>query len=271
MTDAANGTGDAGQTPIDAAHAAMEASPDDDAARLRFYARVADAELFLLLTEEARGDEISPQTFDLADGAVVLAFDRTERLAAFAGGPAAYAALSGREIARMLAEAGMGLGLNLEVAPSSILLDAASMSWLAETLKAAPDAVETEIAEVTAPHDLPETLLSSLDTKLATATGLAGMAYLVGVTYRSGARGHMLGFVDAVDGAEAALARAAGEALAFSGVEAGTIDVGFFAAADTMASRLARVGLRFDLPRPAEPIDRPGAPGMDPDKPPILR
>ncbi len=36
------------QTPLDRAHAAMEAMPQDDAARLRFFERLADVELFLL-------------------------------------------------------------------------------------------------------------------------------------------------------------------------------------------------------------------------------
>ena len=39
-------------TPLDLAHAATEAAPQDDAARLRFYERLADGELFLLLEAE---------------------------------------------------------------------------------------------------------------------------------------------------------------------------------------------------------------------------
>ena len=36
-------------TPIDTAHAAMEAAPEDGALRLRFYERISDSELFLML------------------------------------------------------------------------------------------------------------------------------------------------------------------------------------------------------------------------------
>ena len=39
-------------TPLDAAHTAMIDNPADDAARLRFYERVADVELYLLLADE---------------------------------------------------------------------------------------------------------------------------------------------------------------------------------------------------------------------------
>lgn len=260
------------QTPLDRAHAAMEAAPEDDAARLRFYERLADSELFLMLREEARDENLSPETFDLADGTFVLVFDRAERLAAFAGRPAPYAALSGRVIAQMLAGQGVGLGVNLEVAPSSILIPAEAMGWLQQTLGNTPDEVEDRIAEFTAPTGLPEALLSALDAKLATAAGLAECAYLVGVTYRSGGRGHMLGIVNARPGAEQALAKAAGEALTFSGIEAGSMDIAFFTASEGITGKLANVGLRFDLPQP-EParVHAPKAPGSDPDTPPVLR
>ncbi|SDD08245.1 SseB family protein [Ruegeria marina] len=256
------------ETPIDRAHAEMESS---DAARLRFFERLGDAELFLLLTEEARDENLSPELFDLADGRFVLAFDREDRLAAFVGRPAPYAALSGRVLAAMLAGQGVGLGLNLDVAPSAMLIPAEALAWLDATLGNRPDHVEARISEVTPPGGLPEALLSALDAKLVSAAGLAQGAYLAGVVYHEGARGHLLGFVDAVAGAEAALAKAASEALTFSGIEAGAMDVGFFSASDPMAAALARVGLRFELPKPVAPASAPSAPGMDPGRPPRLK
>ncbi|MEL6563384.1 MAG: SseB family protein [Pseudomonadota bacterium] len=258
------------ETALDRAHAEMIAAPEDDAVRLRFYERLGDAELFLLLAAEAAGEDVTPQVFDPASGPLVLVFDREDRLAAFVGDAAPFAALSGRAIAPLLAAQGLGLGLNLDVAPSSFLLDADGVRWLAETLASAPDRVEARLAEVAAPSGLPETLIEALDTKLATATGLAQVAYLVATVGEVGARGHMLGFVGAVPGAEDALAQAVSEALVFSGLEAAALDVGFFDGRDPVVARLARVGLRFDLPQPA-PAPAPSAPGMDPAKPPRLR
>ncbi|EAQ02731.1 hypothetical protein OB2597_15155 [Pseudooceanicola batsensis HTCC2597] len=259
-------------TPIDAAHAAMEAAPEDDAARLRFYERLADSELYLMLTQEARDDTVTPDLFDLPEATFALVFDREDRLSGFAGRAVPYAALSGRAIAAMLAGQGIGLGLNLDVAPSAILIPPAAVDWLAATLSASPDEVEERIAEFTRPGDLPEVLLSALDTKLAMSAGLARTAYLVGTVSENGARGHLLAFVDAVEGAQEALAKAAGEALTFSGLDAGVLDVAFFAATDPAAARLARHGLRFDLPEPPAPrrVERI-APGSDPEKPPKLR
>jgi hypothetical protein len=49
------------------------------------------------------------------------------------------------------------------------------------------------------------------------------------------------------------------------------MDVMFIRASDEIAARLAKVGLRFDLPEPAAPAMAPVAPGSDPSKPPRLR
>ena len=260
--------------PLDLAHRAMEAAPDDDAARLRFYERLADAEMFLLLAEEAEGDDVRPRIFPVEGSRFVLVFDREDRLAEFADGPAPYAALPGRVVAGLLAGQGIGMGVNLGVAPSSILIDAEAVDWLAATLSHGPSEIEARPLEITPPHGIPERVLGALDTKLGLAAGLARFAWLCGVRYADGRQGHLLAFVAAVPGAEAALTRAVAEALTFSGVEAGEIDVAFFDLSDPIAARLASVGLRFDLPEPAEEkaeIITPAAPGMDPAKPPRLR
>ncbi|MEL6645872.1 MAG: SseB family protein [Pseudomonadota bacterium] len=257
-------------TPLDAAHAAMEAAPEDDAARLRFYERLADAELVLLLAEEADGDRITPQVFALEEGEVVLAFDREDRLTAFTEEISPYAALSGRALATMLAGQNLGLGVNLGVAPSSILIPGDAVAWLATTLSETPDQVEARPVEVTAPGDLPQALITALDAKLPTAAGLASYAFLAGITYDTGAKTHMLAFIDPVPGAEDSLAQAASEALIFSGLDAGQMDVAFFQATDPIAAKLAKAALRFDLPTPiAEKVQVP--PGSDPAKPPKLR
>ena len=263
---------DADPTALDQAHAAMQAAPEQDGLRLRFYERLADSELFLMLSREAEGDKIAPELFDTPEGRFVLAFDREHRLAEFAGRPVPYAALAGRGIVEMLAGQEIGLGVNLEVAPSSTLLGPEAISWLYETLQSAPDQVEAAVEELLPPANLPEILLTALDAKLATAGGLARAAYLVALRYQGGGQGHLLGFVDAEPEAQSALAKAVNEALSFSGIEAGALDVGFFAASDQMAAALARVGLRFDLPQPPEPkLYQPKIPGANPEEPPILK
>lgn len=260
------------ETPLDRAYAAMSSAPEDDALRLRFHDRLADAELFLMLTREAEGDVIDPEIFDLGDARFVLAFDREDRLAAFANRPVPYLGLSGRTLVGMLAGQGIGLGLNLEVAPSSTLLPPEAMDWLAQTLAHAPAEAEARVETLGPPRNLPEALFQALDSKLAGATGLARKAYLAEVGYEGGARGHLLGFTGALPGAERALAQAVNEALVFSGLDAGALDVTFLPDKASATAELARVALRFDLPQPETPeIAAPVAPGSQPDKPPRLK
>lgn len=261
-------------TPLDLAYEAMAAAADeDDSARLRFYERLADGEMILLLESEPEGETLSPRVFELEDGPVVLVFDTEERLAEFAGMIAPYAALPGRAVAGLLAGQGIGLGINLGVAPSSLLLPPFAVDWLAETLAHGPEEAEARPEAFHAPAGLPERLVAGLDAKLARAGGLAACALLAGVRYEGGRQGHMLAFIDAVEGARAALARAASEALTFSGIEAGEMDVAFLGAEEPAAAAMARVALRFDLPVPAAAAEpaAPQAPGMDPARPPILR
>ncbi|MFV0360085.1 SseB family protein [Tropicimonas sp.] len=259
-------------TPLDIAHRAMAANPDDGAARLRFYDRLGESELFLLLAGEPEGDTIVPQLFPLETSQVVLVFDREERLSDFVGGPADFAALSGRQVVRLLTGREIGLGVNFGVEGSEIAIPAEAVAWLSDVLDHTPAEAEERPREIAAPGGIPEAVLTGLDTKLATARGLARAAYLVRAGYESGRKAHLLAFVDAVSGAERALANAVGEALTFSGVDAGELDVAFFAASDTISATLARVGLRFDLPEAEMPeIVEMDAPGMDPEEPPILR
>ncbi|PQO22824.1 hypothetical protein C2I36_10905 [Rhodobacteraceae bacterium WD3A24] len=258
-------------TPLDSARAAMDAAPDDDAARLAFYARIADGELLLLLEEEARDDRLSPRVFPLDSGPVVLLFDSEERLAAFAGAAVPYAALPGRVLARMLAGQGLGAGLNLGVAPSSALLPPEAMDWLAGMVAEAPREITARPRALHPPEGLPEALLVELDGRLARAAGLAEAAWLARVEYEDGTEGHLLAFAGAYEGTGRTLAQAVGEAARFCGLDDGTLDVAFPSAHDPLLERIARVGLRFDLPAPpAAPAPEP-PPGHDPRKPPKLR
>lgn len=258
------------ETEIDRTYAAMMADEGDDVARLRFHECLADCELFLLLVDEPQGDTIEPHVFGVEDAQFAVVFDTEARLAAFAGAVAPYAGMPGRVLAGMLAGQGIGLALNPEVAPSSTLIAPEAVDWLVATLSGGPVETRARIKEVFSPKGLPEILLQSLDRKLATAGGAAQAAYLVQVAYDDATRGHLLAIVGAAPEAEAPLARAVSEALVFSGIDAGMLDVVFVAGGDPLMASLARVGLRFDLPAPPVP-QAPSAPGMDPDKPPKLR
>lgn len=265
-------------TPLDKAHAAMTAQPEDDTLRLAFFERLADAEVFLLLSEEAGADSVTPRIIESEGARYVLIFDSEERLSSFTGTVSPFtgtvspfAGLSGRGLADLMAGQGIGLALNPEVAPSAILIPAEAVDWLASTLAHAPTVTSARPVEVTPPGALPQSLLSALARKLDGTGDLAAAAWLAGVGYEDGSRGHLLAFVDALDDAQPALAVAANEALTFSGIEAGAMDVTFVLSGTPMAERIGRVGQRIDLPRREAPETGPAAPGMDPDRPPRLR
>ena len=262
-------------TVLDRAHAAMTGAPQDDAARLAFYERLADAEVFVLLAEEAGQDSVTPRVMNSGDARYVLIFDSEARLSSFTGAVSPYACLSGRGLADLLSGQGIGLALNPEVAPSAMLIPAEAVDWLAETLAHAPTIASARPVEVTPPGALPKPLLDALARKLDGTGDLAAGAWMAGVGYEDGSRGHLLAFVDALEDAQPALAVAANEALTFSGIEAGAMDVTFVLSGTAIAERIGRVGKRIDLPRRPSPESvseaGPRAPGMDPDRPPRLR
>lgn len=259
-------TNEQSRTELDAAHITATEQATDAAWR-RFYGVLAGVELYLSLTAEPEGDALDLETFDVEGFPLALAFDRPDRLTDFADGPRPYAALPGRALVRMLAGQSIGLMLNAG-AVSAMMLEPADLIWINETLPDAPDQTEARITEIAAPADVPQSVLTALDSRLAKAEGLARWAYLVASTDESGARGHLLAFVDTLPGAEDALAQSVADALAFSGADAAQIDVTHIASSADMAARLARVGLRFDIPAPVLPTP-PKAPGSD--GPPKLR
>jgi len=257
------------QTPLDLAYIAMQ---ENEAQAPAFYARFLEAELFLLLEGEMAGDEAQPMVMDTSDGALVLVFDLEERMAAFSDTPSDYVALSGRRIARMLAGQGVGIGLNLGEAPSAMVLPVEAVEWLAEAAMGEDEAVEAKPLEISKPVGVPEALIVALDGKLANMGGVVGAAHLVSVKYEGGAAGHMLALVNVPEAAKTGVSEALSEALRFSGVEAGQLDLAFLAPEDPHLESFVRAGLGFEIPDLILPkTPAPLAPGMDPDKPPILR
>jgi len=275
-------------TPLDQAHAEMMDNTEDDALRLRFYRRLADTTLFLLLRAEPEGEVLDPEILEIDNKETAnieryaLVFDTEERLSAFAASynndALPYAALPGRVIAQSLAGQGVGLAVNLDVALSSILLPAQALDWLSDTLSAEPEPGEGTLIAISPPVGLPDGLIEGLEEKLVTAAGLAAHAVFVKGTYSDDREGWLLAFVDAQPGAETALVRATHEALIFSGTDLAAVDVAFFAATDPICEHLDHVGLRYEFSDlKAGDHDEDGfeetfaGPGTDPEKPPTLK
>lgn len=266
----------AATTALDAAYAALQTGGEAEA--LRFYRLLADAPLCLLLAEEAEGEAIAPQVFEVSDGPMILAFDSEDRLASFQdgsepAGPVPYASLPGRVIAQQMAGQGLWLGLNLGTgAASETVLPPEAMAHLLELLDVSPQVTEGQARSFSAPA-VPDVVDEALRFALQTASGLAGGAVLAGVSYEGGGRSHVLALVGAAEGAEPALARAVAEALSFAGLDAAALDVVFLAPDDPALRSLVRAGKAYDIPAPvaAETPAAPAPPGSDPSRPPRLR
>lgn len=260
-------------TVLDLAHRAMQGAPDDDAARLAFFHRLADTELFLLLDADPGDGPIAPQVFALEEGRFVLAFDLEERLAAFTDAPAPYAALPGRVVAAALAGQGVGLGLNLGVAPSGHLLPPAALDWLAGTLQNAPRPATQQPEAFLAPGQLPQALVGAIAAKLEGLAGLAERAGLAAVRYCDGRQGHLFAFLGAVPGAEPGLAKAISEALTFSGIETASLDVTFLPASGAASDAFLAACHPFPIPAGTQPPapDTRTAPGPAEPRVPNLR
>ncbi len=254
-------------TPLDRAHLAAEAPGAPEAARRRFYALLAETALCVPLDAPPQGDAdaaaLRPLVFALDGGKVALAFDNDGRMAAFFEAPTEYVRLDGLALLRALAQAGLGLGLNLGDAPSATLLDAATVAWLAA--EGAPALAADEIASgvtVAPPRGAERGLLAALAERAAQMPGLVEEAWLVTLA-RGDATGLALAVLPgplaarAAEGIAAALSRAAA---AHAAVEIALVADGHALLA---AARRHGVGLH---PGPA-----PQAPPPPPDAPPRLR
>jgi hypothetical protein len=167
------------------------------------------------------------------------------------------------------AKTGLSLGLNLgSGAASEMILPPEALDWLVAMLdQKVPEPLAARIAGFVPPV-VPAVVLAAL----APVARAARRACLVGVRYQEGGQGQLLALVGVEAAAEARVARAVTEALAFSGVEAGALDVAFLAEGDAMLARMAGIALVIDelaevAPEPARQV----GPGMDPARPPVLR
>lgn len=255
-------------TRLDDAHARLAAAPDDADARAGYLGALSDTEILLRLVSEPQGDAIEPELIETTSGAFALGFDTSERFAGAAPKPMPYAALPGRIVAELLGSADIGLALNMGSGTETIVTPA-ELVWLCEQLDSDPSQTAGRVIQARAPGRLPEALLKALDTQLARAEGLARSAHLAAVTYDDGRHGHLLAIVNPAPGSEAAFARSIENALRFSGLDAAELDVAFFSPADPALERLAKVGMRYDLPQVQ--TDVRSAPGSDPNRPPKLR
>ncbi len=221
-----------------------------------------NSELHLLLEEAPDADALKPALMEIEAGPTALAFDRAERLAAFSGDAAPYAAMPGRALATLLAGRGLNLAVNPGVARSELFYGPEALEWAAGFLAEGLAEEDARIAALGPPKGAGQALLAALDGKLAAMAATLEEAWLAGT---DGALLLVLRLAAAGD--ERAAARALGETARLAGAEGPPVDIAFAEADSPLLTRARAVGLGFELPKPKV---KP-APGMDPASPPKLR
>jgi len=238
-----------------------------DAARAAVLRRLADSELYVALAAEPVDERLELLRLPLGEGAeAALACDGEARLAAALDRPVAYAALPGRELARRLAAAGVGLLVN-PGAPSEMLLDAAALGWLGGALAAAPEAVEARLGPLAPPSPaLVAALAGPLGERLAGMAGLVEEA-AIAATGAGEAAPHLVILRGPPEAARPALAKAVAELIAFLPPLPAPVDIAFDAPA-TLPAGAVRIRLEPIAPGPGEagPAREP-----EPPRPPRLR
>ena len=255
----------------------MQMTPLDDAAQQgitwAFWQAFADQDLFLMLVDEPSGTDLRPRVFDTSDGAMVLAFDAEDRLAAFSPVPVPYATLPGRVVAALAAGQGLALGLNLgSGAPSEQLFEVDALTWLGETLQSiAARQIEDRAARLMAPG-VDEARDRVVMQVLQAAQGLVGEAVLAGVEWQGGAQGALLALPGLAAQHRPRVAQALAQAMALSGGGALDLDLAFPAPDEPWTDQLRRIGRRWRIKQVEAPDAQPPmAPGSDPSRPPRLK
>ena len=231
-----------------------------DAARAAILRQLADTLLYAALTAEAEGDRAELLRLDGPDGPLALACDGDDRLSGFFGQATPYAAMPGRVLARMLAEAGVALLVN-PGAPSEMLIGAATLDWLARALADHPDAAQGAARLMPPEKDVADMLLPALGARLADMAGLARAAVLTRAQWSDGREGHLLLIEGAEPQIEPLIAKAIGELAAFLPPIQGGLDVSF--AALTPPDGAPRIVIEAPPAPPPKPKREKG--------PPILR
>ncbi|MBA4490123.1 SseB family protein [Paracoccus sp. S1E-3] len=253
-------------TPLDAL-CAVPFHDLPDAARARVLNRLADTEIFVALARDPEGERVELRLFDLPTGRLAVAADAEDRLAAFFAEPVAHVALPGRALAAMLAREGIAVMVNPGAA-SEMLLDAATLGWLAQALQSAPAEDQAAPARLTAPApEMVAALAEPLAARLSAMAGLVAGAALVAADWPNGAQGHLIVLSGVAEDHRPLVAKALAELIAFLPPLPQPCDVAFDL---PIPERALRLQLEPVAPEPARK-SAPRAPGSDPDRPPILR
>ena len=255
------------QTRMDRAYQHMQSLPDNDTAGLRFYETFSDANLSVLINAD-----LSMQVFETSQGKIVLAFDTDDRMAEFVSEPTEFMKIPGRELVMRLLGTDTGVGLNLNVAPTSQILTPEILVWLSDLLSVDSTLLQDQAVGFTANCQSSSDDIAAISSRLENFAGRVSAAYMCGISYSDGVTADALIVVDCDPSVEADLFTAVIETQKFAENNATDLAIKFITSSNPTLSEIRRIGQEIHIPKtiPSHPA-QPKPPGMDPDKPPILR
>ncbi|MBM3611998.1 MAG: hypothetical protein FJX19_03380 [Alphaproteobacteria bacterium] len=251
--------------PLDRAHAAMVAAPEDEAARRAYLALLVGHEFLVALKDEGAGATVEPECVELDGTTFVIAHDGDARLTAGRKGAVARLAATGAEIARLIAPQVLGLIVNPGAPEVAFVLDPDGVRWLAAEAGTRPEANAHRLGDFGRPSGVSAQTLAALDARLAGAGGLVRRAALAGARDAEGAPTLVLALAGVPVDAEAALAEGLGALMRLAGAGGARADILFLPEEGPEFAAIAAAGLVFEPPAPTAPPP-PGTAG-----PPRLR
>jgi hypothetical protein len=251
--------------PLDRAHAAMAAAPEDEGPRRAYLGLLAGHELMVALKAEGAGGAVEPESVEVDGTTFVIAHDSEARLSAGRQGAIQHLAATGAEIARLLAPQGLGLIVNPGAPEVAFVLDPEGVRWLAAEAGAAPEAGAHSLGGFGPPSGVSAQTLVALDARLAEAGAVIRRAALAGAREADGGRAIVLALAGVPPEGEAALAERLGAFLRLAGGGDARVHILFLPGEGAEFAAIAAAGLVFEPPAPA----RPAPPGLT--APPRLR
>lgn len=254
-------------TRLDVVYQRMQSSPESETAGLRFYEAFCDANLCVLINADT-----SMQVFETSQGKIVLAFDTDERVAEFISEATEFIKIAGRDLVMQLLASETGIGLNLNVAPTSQILSPDILTWLSEFLAESSSFSIDQVVAISPPDQWLDDHKTAISTQLEKYAGMIASAYFCSVTYSDNTVADAVFIVDCDPTTEAVLFTALVESQKFLDKNTAEIAIKFISPDNQEFPEICRVGEEIVISKlTVIHTSAPTAPGMDPDKPPKLR
>ncbi|WP_093973964.1 SseB family protein [Boseongicola aestuarii] len=214
----------------------------------QFYETLAEARIFVLLDDTAKGETYEPKVFTLKDAQYLLAFDVPEQADELTGSTASTSPTLGMDLFKLLRGRDIGLGINMGGTSSATLISGETIEMICayydgeagEPLVA--DADTSQFRALLAPQNFPDTLQNALSDMLFRLQQTFNKAVLLKAEYEEGKSGFIVAVSGAADPDRGAIAAAVEDALKASRRNDVQLDVAFLGLDDPMASRIERVG-----------------------------